>query len=160
MLDIVRATSTANPGFLQLLSQVFVERSMTMPDRQALDRLEAAVRTDRVRYYMALRDNRVIGVVSLMFGFSTLLMRPQAMVGDLYVHPGHRGIGAAARLLLAAMDGAHELGCVELSTDLGDTMEGLFDRFGWHHTKAHMVTTIDPAGPKPSLKVTGSIIFD
>jgi GNAT superfamily N-acetyltransferase len=160
VIEIVRATSTRNPGFIQLLGQVFVERGLSVPDTVAIDRLEAAIRQDRVRFYMALRDNRVIGVVSITFGFSTLQMRPFALVGDLYVHPGHRGIGAASALLLAAMDGAHGGGCGTMTTRLDDVLGGLFERFGWQRGVEHMETALDLAGPPPSLTFTASFRFD
>lgn len=160
MIEICRATSIKNPGFIQLLSQFLVHSGAGLPDSAALDLMEAAVRMDRIRYYMALEEGRVVGVVSLTMGFSTFHMKPYAVLGDLYVHPGHRGRGVAAALLLGAMDGAHEGGCFRMLTEAHVGMEGIFDRAGWAPGERIMHYTIRLDEAPPSLTITGSIIFD
>ena len=110
VFQVCRATSIKNPGFLPLLSQFLIESGSELPEARDLELLDNAIRQDKVRFYMALEgEERVVGVVSLTLGFSTMRMQPFALLGDLYVHPGHRGRGAAATLLLAAMDAAHEM---------------------------------------------------
>ncbi len=161
MFQICRATSIKNPGFLPLLSQFLIESSNPLPEAPDLERLDEAIRQGRVRFYMALEgDDRVVGVVSLTLGFSTMRMQPFALVGDLYVHPGHRGRGAAAFLLLAAMDAAHELRCGFLTTETAGGMEGIFQRFGWAQTSDVMAVELDADGPPPSLTITGDLVFD
>jgi len=155
--EICRATSIKNPGFLQLLTQCIVESGFPMPDKEALSRLESAVRQDRVRYYMSIEEgNRVVGVVSLTMGFSAMTMEMFGIIGDLYVHPGHRGRGTAARLLFSAMDNAHAEGCGFVQCHTAGGMEGLFARAGWAETKASLRYDIDREGPPPSLSQTGS----
>ncbi len=157
MSEICRATSIKNPGFLQLLTQCIVESGFPMPDTDALDRLENAVRQDRVRYYMSLEEGgRVVGVISLTLGFSAMRMQQYGIIGDLYVHPGHRGRGTAAGLLFAAMDGAHADGCSFVLSHTAGGMEGLFARAGWLETPASLRYDIDKEGPPPSLSQTGS----
>ena len=157
MSDICRATSIKDPGFLQLLTQCIVESGFPMPDKEALDRLEKAVRSDRVRYFMAIEEGgRVVGVVSHTVGFSAMSMKAYGVVGDLYVHPGHRGRGTAARLLFAAMDDAHAEGCEFVVSHGAGGMEGLFERAGWAETKSPLRYDIDLQGPPPSISQTGS----
>ncbi len=157
MSEICRATSIKNPGFLQLLTQCIVESGLPLPDKEALDQLENAVRQDRMRYYMMLEsDGRVTGVVSLTIGFATTLMASYGIVGDLYVHPGHRGRGTAAALLLAVMDGAHDAGCAHILTHTAQGMEGLFQRAGWDDGPSSLAFNVDLEGPPPSLSMTGS----
>ncbi len=161
MFEICLARSIKDPGFLQLLTQVFVESGRSVPDTAAFDELEGAIRQDRIRYYMALEEGgRVVGVVSLTTGFSTLRMRPYGLVGDLYVHPGHRGRGAAAALVLGAMDGAHRAGCAYVTTDSAAGMEGLFERYGWCRSSQILTYDVDLGGPPPSLTITGEVTFD
>jgi GNAT superfamily N-acetyltransferase len=140
---------------LQLLGQFRVETGLSMPDTAALDRLESALRQDRIRYYLALAEPGAVGVVSLTVSFSTFAMRPYGVIGDLYVHPGHRGRGCAANLLIAALDGAHEAGCAFVATSSAAGMEGLFQRIGFVPAGAVHQRDIDLGGPPPSLAVTG-----
>lgn len=160
MFEICRATSIKDPGFIQLLSQFLIERGQGVPDTSTLDRLEAAVRMDRIRFYMALDGDRVIGVISMTVSFSTMKMRPYAVFGDLYVHPGHRGRGCAAVLLLGAMDGAHEAGCSRIITERYDDMEGIFERYGWYMSNRLMAYKVKLDQAPPSLTITGTIVFD
>jgi GNAT superfamily N-acetyltransferase len=161
VFQICRATSIKNPGFLPLLSQFLIESSRPLPGAPELELLDEAIRQGRVRFYMALEgEERVVGVVSITLGFSTMRMQPFALLGDLYVHPGHRGRGAASALLLAAMDAAHELRCGFLTTETASGMEGVFQRFGWEHTTDVMAVEIDTDGAPPSLTITGDLVFD
>jgi len=153
--------SIKDPGFLPLLSQFLIERSRQLPDTAALDVMENAIRQDRVRFYMAMEGERnVVGVVSLTFGFSTMRMQPFALLSDLYVHPGHRGRGAASALLLAAMDAAHEARCGFLTTESAEGMEGVFERFDWERTTDVMAVELDLSGPPPSLVISADFHFD
>lgn len=160
VFEICVARSIKDPGFLPLLSQFFVESGVTVPDAAAFEALEGAIRQDRIRYFMCMEAGRVIGVVSLTFGFSTFRMRPFALLGDLYVHPGHRGRGAAAAMVLAAMDGAHREGCAYVSTLAAQKMEGIFERYGWTRTPQALTCEINLEGAPPSLTLTGDITFD
>ena len=161
MFHICVARSCRDPGFLQLLSQFLIERGSQLPDSEAFELLETAIQTGRIRYFMALEtDQRVVGVVSLSFGFSTLKMQPIATLGDLYVHPGHRGRGVARALVLAAMDDAHAHGCAWISSDNADGVEGIFERYGWFQSHASLRYEPDLGGPPPSLGLTGDFTFD
>ncbi|MBJ95995.1 MAG: hypothetical protein CMP23_16145 [Rickettsiales bacterium] len=161
VFQVCRATSIKNPGFLPLLSQFLIESGSELPEARDLELLDNAIRQDKVRFYMALEgEERVVGVVSLTLGFSTMRMQPFALLGDLYVHPGHRGRGAAATLLLAAMDAAHEMRCGFLTTETAAGMEGIFQRFGWAHTSDVMAVEINLGGAPPSLTITGDLVFD
>jgi GNAT superfamily N-acetyltransferase len=161
MFQICRVMSVRDPGFLPLLSQFLVEWQGPSPDAAALGRLEQAVKQDRIRYYMALEEGRgAVGVVSLTFGFMTLQLQPMALLGDLYVHPGHRGRGAAAALLLAAMDAAHEARCGMVVTASAENMEGIFERYGWKRRNLAMAYEVDLLGPPPSITITGDVKFD
>ena len=160
MFEICLARSIKDPGFLPLLSQFFIESGVTVPDASAFDALEGAIRSDRIRYLMCMEAGRVIGVVSLTLGFSTFRMRPFALLSDLYVHPGHRGRGAAASLVLAAMDGAHREGCAYVSTLAAERMEGIFERYGWEASAEALTYEIDLQAAPPSLTLTGEITFD
>lgn len=157
MSEICRATSIKNPGFLQLLTQCIVESGFDIPDREALDRMENAVRQGQLRYYMALEEGgRVVGVVSLTVSFAATAMKHYGIIGDLYVHPSARGRGTAAALLFTAMDAAHDAGCNHLVTLTAGGMEGLYERAGWLEDKTPLRYEIDLEGPPPSLSQTGS----
>ncbi len=160
MFQICRATSITNDGFLALLTQVFLENDLGVPDKAALDRFENTIRQDRVRFLMALEQQRVVGVISVTFSFSTMQMRPYAILGDLYVHPGHRGRGCAAALVVAGMDAAHREGCAHCVTVSYEGLQGIYQRFGWTPRQDTLVTEMDLDGPPPSLLQTGDFYFD
>ena len=160
MFQICRATSITNDGFLALLTQVFLESGLGVPDKAALDRFENTIRQDRVRFLMALEGQRVVGVISVSMSFSTMAMRPYAILGDLYVHPGHRGRGCAAALVVAGMDAAHAEGCTHLVTVSHDGLEGIYERFGWERTQDTLQAKLDLDGPPPGLLATGDFYFD
>lgn len=160
MFDICVARSIRDAGFLPLLSQSFVESGVPVPDTAAFDALEGAIKQDRIRFYVCMEEGRLVGVVSVTFGFSTFRMRPFALLADLYVHPGHRGRGAAAALVLAAMDGAHQAGCAFLTTLGAQRMEGIFARYSWKAVGRALTYEVDLGGPPPSLTFTGEVTFD
>jgi GNAT superfamily N-acetyltransferase len=160
VFEICVARSIKDPGFLPLLSQFFIENQVVVPDASAFDTLENAIRQDRIRYYMCMEDGRVVGVVSLTLGFSTFSMRTFALLSDLYVHPGHRGRGAAASLLLGVMDAAHHEGCAYLTTQTATKMEGIFERYNWRRTAVSLTYDLDQDQPPPSLTLTGEFKFD
>ena len=161
MFQILRARSCRDPGFLQLLSQFLIESGAGLPDSESFEHLETAIQTGRIRYFMALEsDQRVVGVVSLTAGFSTIRMKPIAMLSDLYVHPGHRGRGAARALVLAAMDDAHAEGCAWVTSETAQGLEGIFERYGWVTVERVLRYTPDLNGPPPSLGLTGDFTFD
>ena len=155
------ARSCRDPGFLQLLSQFLIEAGGGLPDTEAFEHLETAIQTGRIRYFMALEgEQRVVGVVSLTFGFSTVKMQPVAVLGDLYVHPGHRGRGAARALVLGAMDDAHANGCAWVTSENSEGLEGIFERYGWTEGPRALRYLPDLNGPPPSLALTGDFTFD
>lgn len=161
MFQICLARSCRDPGFLQLLSQFLIESGEPLPDTTAFEQLETAIQMGRIRYFMALEsDQRVVGVVSLTFGFSTVKMQPIALLSDLYVHPGHRGRGAARALVLAAMDDAHSQGCAWVTSETSQGLEGIFARYGWVQTPQMLRYVPDLQGPPPSLVLTGDFSFD
>jgi GNAT superfamily N-acetyltransferase len=161
VFQICIARSCRDPGFLQLLSQFLIESGEPLPDTAAFEHLETAIQMNRIRYFMALEtDQRVVGVVSMTFGFSTVKMQPIALLSDLYVHPGHRGRGAARALVLAAMDDAHAQGCAWVTSETSQGLEGIFERYGWEHTSTMLRYMPDLEGPPPSLALTGDFTFD
>jgi GNAT superfamily N-acetyltransferase len=161
VFQICIARSCRDPGFLQLLSQFLIEGGEALPDTESFEHLETAIQTGKIRYFMALEsDQRVVGVVSLTFGFSTRKMKPIAVLGDLYVHPGHRGRGAARALVLAAMDDAHANGCAWVTSESSQGLEGIFERYGWTRSPSALRYVPDLKGPPPSLALTGDFTFD
>ena len=161
MFQICIARSCRDPGFLQLLSQFLIESAEPLPDSEAFEQLETAIQTGRIRYFMALEtDQRVVGVISMTFGFSTVKMQPIALLADLYVHPGHRGRGAARALVLAAMDEAHAQGCAWVTSETSQGLEGIFERYGWEQIRKVLRYEPDLDGPPPSLALTGDFTFD
>jgi GNAT superfamily N-acetyltransferase len=68
---------------------------------------------------LARNDNRVVGMVNLLFSVSTALGAKVAILEDMVVIPTERGSGVGSRLLNAAINTARENGCqrITLLTD-------------------------------------------
>ena len=70
------------------------------PDRESLrEALEFALKyPERVRFAVAQREDRLIGVASLHDGYSTWRGRPYGDLQDVYIVEEERGTGAAEKL--------------------------------------------------------------
>ena len=65
----------------------------------------------------------VLGVLSLRTMRDLFHGRPTALIQELVVADGHRGEGIGGALLDAALERAHELGCVEIAVTTGERNE-------------------------------------
>jgi GNAT superfamily N-acetyltransferase len=88
----------------------------------------------------ARRDNKLVGMVSILFTVSTALGSRVAILEDMVVLPTERGSGVGFSLLNAAITTAHEQGCqrVTLLTDSdNETAHAFYEKQGF--TRSQMV---------------------
>ena len=105
-------------GLLELL---FSQEHEFVPDRQKqLSGLDLIIRhPDSGTVLVCEKDGAIIGMVVLLFIVSTALGKKVALLEDLVIAPGHRGLGLGSVLLDAACDHAagRGLGRITLLTD-------------------------------------------
>jgi GNAT superfamily N-acetyltransferase len=120
-VDVRVATPEDIPRLCELLALLFSQEAEFAPDpaRQARG-LEAIMADPSAGVILVLKDgNEVVGMVNLLFTFSTFLGSRAALLEDMIVDPAHRRKGAGTMLLQAARQTASEYGCgrITLLTD-------------------------------------------
>jgi GNAT superfamily N-acetyltransferase len=107
-----------------LLAELFAQEAEFSPDAAVQARgLRAIIASaDTGSILVAEEHGRIIGMVSLLYLTSTALGSRVALLEDMVVVAGHRGVGHGDRLLDAAIDHARAVGCrrVTLLTDGGN----------------------------------------
>jgi len=124
-LDV--ATASDCPALCDLLDVLFTQEIEFKPDREAQTRgLTAVISDDGIgRIFVARLENRVVGMVMLLFTVSTALGERAALLEDMVVSPGCRGRGIGSKLLRHAVAFAETAGCkrITLLTD-SENIEG------------------------------------
>ena len=105
----------------QLLDQLFAQEVEFHPDQEAQQRgLKMIIENPQIgTILVARKDEKIIGMVSLLYTVSTALGEWVALLEDMVVQPERRGEGTGSVLLTAAIDHARLNGCrrVTLLTD-------------------------------------------
>lgn len=86
------------------------------------------------RYFLAMRDDRPVGVAICFVGFSTFRALPLLNIHDLTVHRDFRGQGIGTSLLAAAEQEAARLGCCKLTLEVQQenvNARRLYERVGF-----------------------------
>jgi ribosomal protein S18 acetylase RimI-like enzyme len=68
--------------------------------------------------FIAWSDNKPIGLINCLEGYSTFKAKPLLNVHDIAVLAGHRGQGVGNALLQAAEDHARSRGCCKLTLEV------------------------------------------
>ena len=68
--------------------------------------------------FLAVDQDRAVGIAVCFLGFSTFRARPLINIHDLAVRPAHRGTGAGRRLLAAVEAKARTLGCCKVTLEV------------------------------------------
>jgi GNAT superfamily N-acetyltransferase len=119
-----------------LLDILFSQEMEFKPDAEAQERgLRAIVTNPDVGIILVARHNeKVIGMVNMLFTVSTALGGRVALLEDMVVLPSQRGSGIGSRLLNAAISTAREHHCqrMTLLTDNDNTTaHGFYERHGF-----------------------------
>ncbi|MBB3102783.1 GNAT family N-acetyltransferase [Azomonas macrocytogenes] len=133
-MQIHSATPADIPELVVLLGHLFAQEAEFQPDIDAQTRgLTRIVEDARVgTILLARQQDKVIGMVNLLYTISTALGEPVALLEDMVVAPDARGVGAGSQLLQAAIAHAREKGCKRI-TLLTDTTNAAAQRFYARH---------------------------
>lgn len=120
-MSIEKATVEDIPGLCKLLAILFSQEVEFKPDHNAQETGLRAIITnpDAGSILVAHKGHQIIGMVNLLFTFSTALGGRVAILEDMVVLPAERGSGAGSSLLDAAIVKARENDCkrITLLTD-------------------------------------------
>jgi len=106
MVAIEAATPKDIPALAGLLNVLFAQEADFAPDREKQERgLEMILNSESVgRVFVARSEGEIVGMVSLLFTFSTAEGGPVCWLEDMVVLPNFRERGIGSRLLEAAVD--------------------------------------------------------
>lgn len=109
------------PALIDLLFVLFSQEKEFNPDSAAQERGLTRIIQDRElgAVLVAKKENKVVGMVNLLFTVSTALGERVALLEDMVVIPAARGSGVGSALLAEAMEFARKQGCkrITLLTD-------------------------------------------
>ena len=131
-MDVDVATPEDIPRLCDLLALLFSQEVEFAPDPARQARGLGAIMADpSAGVILVLKDgNEIVGMVNLLFTFSTFLGSRVALLEDMIVDPAHRRKGAGTMLLQAARKTASAHGCgrITLLTDGTNAEAKLFYR--------------------------------
>jgi GNAT superfamily N-acetyltransferase len=135
-LIIETATLDDINALCDLLTILFSQEAEFKPDRQAQQTgLQAIISNPELGIILLARHNdKVVGMVSLLFSISTALGGRVAILEDMVVLPDKRGVGIGSALLNAAISTARDSGCqrITLLTDSDNAIaRGFYEKHGF-----------------------------
>jgi GNAT superfamily N-acetyltransferase len=139
-MHVTIATPGDIPRLCELLAILFAQEREFEPN--ALNQkkgLEAIIADPAIGLILVLKeDNKIIGMVNLLFTISTSLGAKVALLEDMIIDPAHRGKGAGTILLQAAKQKASEQGCrrITLLTDASNSnAKAFYQKMGFVESK-------------------------
>jgi len=120
-MKIEMATTSDIPTLCTLLDYLFSQEVEFKPDHETQSRgLEMILNNNNIgNIFVAKNNEKIIGMVILLYTVSTALGERVALLEDMVVSPNERGLGIGSMLLDHAVKYATEEGCkrITLLTD-------------------------------------------
>lgn len=121
MLVITPATIADIPALCKLLNELFMQEAEFKPDHAAQSRGLASIieHPEIGSILVARRQDKIVGMVNLLYTVSTALGERVAILEDMVVAPAIRGSGIGSQLIERAIEHARCNGCrrITLLTD-------------------------------------------
>lgn len=115
--QITLATLADLDELVHLLNVLFTQDIEFEPDfiRQRIG-LELIILNREIGEILVMKmDGKAIGMVSLLYSISTALGGKVATLEDMVIDPGYRAQGLGKELLNAAIEFAHQRGCLRIT---------------------------------------------
>ncbi len=127
---------------VQLVEELMFQQEDFNPDRTAHERGLALIleQPNRGRIFVLRNDDRIFGMVNLLFTISTAVGGLVILLEDFVIHPNHRGQGYGSMLLDYVDDFARKKNFqrITLLTDkMGAESQNFFKKEGFNYS--HMV---------------------
>ena len=133
-MKITPATVSDIPKLCELLALLFSQEADFQPNYEAQHRglVHILNNPDVGLIFVARKNEKVVGMVNLLFTFSTALGEKVALLEDLIVLPNQRRKGIGSQLLKQAIESAHLNNCHRI-TLLSDLVNESAQRFYRKH---------------------------
>jgi len=133
------ATIEDLPELVELITELMELQGDFIVDREAHERGLALIleQPNRGRIFVLRNDDRIFGMVNLLFTISTALGGLVIMLEDFIIHPNHRGQGYGAVLLDYVFEFAEkkDFKRITLLTDkIGAEAQKFFKKVGFEHS--------------------------
>ncbi len=121
LMEITKASISDIPQLCQLLDILFSQEEEFVPDQEAQrNGLSRIIENPEIGFIVVAKaDNKITGMVNVLFTVSTALGSRVAIFEDMVVSPETRGSGVGSQLLQRAIKLAQNDGCkrITLLTD-------------------------------------------
>ena len=133
-MQLTSATVSDIPALCELLALLFTQEADFQPDEETQRRglVHILNNPDVGLIFVARKNEKVVGMVNLLFTFSTALGEKVALLEDLIVLPNQRRKGIGSKLLKQAIESAHLNNCHRI-TLLSDLVNESAQRFYRKH---------------------------
>lgn len=133
------ATIEDFPELLDLMMELMELLGDFTPDREAHERGISMIleQPNRGRIFVLRNDERIFGMINLLFTISTALGGLVLVLEDFIIDPDHRGQGYGSMLLDSVIDFAENKGFkgITLLTDkIGEEAQNFFKKEGFEHS--------------------------
>ena len=133
------ATIEDLPELVRLVEELMSLQGDFMPNREAHERGLALIleQPNRGRIFVLRNDDRIFGMVNLLFTISTALGGLVILLEDFIIHPNHRSQGYGTMLLNYVKDFAKHKNFkrITLLTDkIGAESQNFFETEGFEHS--------------------------
>ncbi|BDS07294.1 hypothetical protein NT6N_23340 [Oceaniferula spumae] len=133
------ATIEDLPELIELMMELMTLQGDFTPNREAHERGLALIleQPNRGRIFVLRSDDRIFGMVNLLFTISTALGGLAILLEDFIIHPNHRGQGYGSMLLDYVFDFAakKDFKRITLLTDkIGADAQNFFKKIGFEYS--------------------------
>jgi GNAT superfamily N-acetyltransferase len=138
MAEVTRATREDIPALVRLLGLLFEQEAEFEPDVRKQERgLGLLLDSPGSAAIFVARDgDEVVGMMTLLFTFSTVEGGRACWLEDMIVEPGHQGAGVGSELIAHAIEYARARGVLRITLLTDPDNEGAI-RFYEHHGFEH-----------------------
>ncbi len=121
-MEYRRITETETGALWEIHRAYKAEIGEEAPGEADRERLEAAIREDRIRFYGAWDGDVLVGCCSVTVGFSTFSYAASGVFEDFYIRPDCRHKGIARELVRLARTesgiGSLTVGCADCDVEM------------------------------------------
>ena len=128
---VEQLTDVQNEQLRRLICSFRAEIGEPPLNEHAYDRLIAAARIGRIRFFTAWRGEQMVGMCSVAACYSTFACGETGVLDDFYIEPAFRKRGIARMLTRAAQDFCRQHGMASLTVCCAPCDEDMYQSLGF-----------------------------